>query len=227
MAESRGPRTRSGRRDRHRTSDDAPRESGTFDALRESGTYDAPRESPRDVEGRERQEAGGDASGASVKHAEEVRAGASSESESEAARRHDGRSVTDLLGRLGSETATLARQDIELAKAEMREKLGTLRRGGILLAVGTAVLLVALLPLVETVVRGLTALFEGWMGLEIAVWLAPLVVALVVGALGYALIRIATGSIREERLIPEKTAESLRRQQRWMRSRVRELREEA
>lgn len=141
--------------------------------------------------------------------------------------RGDGqRSMTELLGRLGTETATLARLDVALARSEMREKLVHLRRGGLLLAVGTAVLLVALLPLVETLVRGLTTLFEGWMGLEVAVWLAPLVVALFVGAVGYGLLRAGTGSLREENLIPEKTRDSLRRQRRWMQARFRELREE-
>lgn len=142
--------------------------------------------------------------------------------------RGDGhRSMTELLGRLGNETATLARLDMALARSEIGEKLEHLRRGGLLLAVGTAVLLVALLPLVETLVRGLTALFEGWMGLDVAVWLAPLVVALFVGAVGYGLIRAGTGNFREEKLIPEKTRDSLQRQRRWMQARFRELREEA
>lgn len=141
--------------------------------------------------------------------------------------RGDGRgSMTELLGRLGSETATLARLDMALVRSEMREKLEHLRRGGLLLAVGTAVLLVALLPLVETLVRGLTALFEGWIGLDVAVWLAPLVVALFVGAVGYGLIRAGTGNLREEKLIPEKTRDSLQRQKRWMQARFREMREE-
>lgn len=140
--------------------------------------------------------------------------------------RRDGRTIGELLGRLGSETATLARLDFALARAEAGEKLKSVRRGGILLAVGTAVLLVALLPLVETLVRGLTALFDGWMGLDMAVWAAPLVVALIVGVVGYALIRAGTRSLREENLVPEKTADSLRRQERWMRARVRELRRE-
>lgn len=135
----------------------------------------------------------------------------------------DGRSVADLLRELRDEGATLLRQEVALAKAEMTEKLMSWRRGAIALGIGAALLVAALLPLVETLVRGLTVLLEGAVGVETAVWLAPLIVAVVLGGIGYAVLRSGTRTLSEEGVVPERTLDSLDEDRQWAEEKTRRM----
>lgn len=136
-----------------------------------------------------------------------------------------GRSFGDILRELRDEGSTLVRQEVALAKAEVQEMLEEYRRNAIAMGLGLAVLVLALLPLVESLVRGLTALFEGWMGLAVAVWVAPLIVAVALGAVGYALFKKGTRGIRGVGVVPERTKESLQQDKRWIQERAREMKE--
>lgn len=132
----------------------------------------------------------------------------------------DDRSIGELLRELRDEGGTLVRKEIELARAEMNEKLHAYQKSLAGIAIGGGLLLAALLLLVEAVNRGLTALFEGWMSLEIAVWLAPLVLAAVVGMIGFAQIKAATSTIKHEGVAPHETIETLKEDKRWVERKV-------
>lgn len=136
----------------------------------------------------------------------------------------DGRSLGTLIRDLGEETGRLVRKEVELAKAEMREKLDVYERNVVKLAVGGALLFGALFVLLVAVNRGLTALLEQFMAVEIAVWLAPLILAGVVALVGWGMVRGAQRAMSREGMVPRKTLETLREERNWMKREAREVR---
>jgi hypothetical protein len=132
----------------------------------------------------------------------------------------DARSVGDLVKELAAEGRTLVRDEIALAKTELSEKAGVFQRNLASIAIGAALLLAAVLLLVEAVNRGLTVLLEGWVGLETAVWLAPLVLALLIGMIGWSMLRKGAGAIRTEGVTPHQTVETLKEDKRWAERKV-------
>jgi Putative Actinobacterial Holin-X, holin superfamily III len=123
----------------------------------------------------------------------------------------NGRSIRSLLGELSREVATLARQEVALAKAELSEKARVAGRNAIYLAIGGLVAYAGFLVLLAAVAMGIGA----WMARAdvspgVFVWLAPLIVAVVVLGAGGALIAKAIMTIKEEGLAPTRTAESIR-----------------
>lgn len=135
--------------------------------------------------------------------------------------RTDRRSVPDLLRQLSSEGAELVRKEIALARAEMNAKLDRFRSATASMAVGGALLLAALLTLLWTVNLGLTALLVQWVDASVAAWLSPLILTVVLGLTGYGLVRSGRGTLDDEGLTPDVTAESLREDRRWLESRAR------
>lgn len=132
----------------------------------------------------------------------------------------NGRTVGELLKRLSHQSGTLVREEVELAKTEMSEKLSIFQRNLVGMLIGTAILLAAVMLLVEALNRGLTVLLENWVPLETAVWLAPLVLGVVLALIGYALIRKGASSIKEEGVTPEKTVATLRDDVDWAERKV-------
>jgi uncharacterized membrane protein YqjE len=82
--------------------------------------------------------------------------------------------IGELLKQLASETTTLVRQELELAKAEMREKAGKAAPGFGMIGAAGGVALLAL--------GALTAFFVLVLDGALPNWLAALIVALVYGA---------------------------------------------
>ena len=138
----------------------------------------------------------------------------------------DGRSVTELLRELSTEGADLVRQEVALAKAEMTEKRAIFQRNLVSIAMGGAFLLAALLTGLWAVNRGLTALLGQFMGLEIAVWLSPLILTVVLGAVGWGMIQKGKSTLSEEGLTPQKTKATLKEDKRWAQRKVREVKED-
>jgi uncharacterized membrane protein YqjE len=119
--------------------------------------------------------------------------------------------LADLLRQLSQQTATLVRQEIELARAEVTEKGKTAGIGvGIVGAAGV----VALLAL-----GSLTACFILALNEALPAWLAALIVALVYGAIAAVL-----GIRGKERVqqaappVPEQTVETVKEDIRWAKS---------
>lgn len=137
-----------------------------------------------------------------------------------AARSGNGRSVVTILRELTTESRDLMQLELELAKTEMREKLGVYERNMGAIAVGGALLLATLLMLVIALNRGLTALLEGWMSLEVAVWLAPLILAVVLGGIGWSMIQKGLAAIRGAGVTPHRTMETLKDDKRWAERKV-------
>lgn len=134
----------------------------------------------------------------------------SGEHEHEARYRRDRESIADLLRRLGREGALLARQEVELAKAETREKLSVYERSVAEMALGGVLLLAAASVLLVAINRALTILFSSFMSAGVAVWVAPLLLASVMGAVGWTLFKRARRAMAEEGVALDRTVESLR-----------------
>ena len=134
--------------------------------------------------------------------------------------RHDGngsqlqdRSVPDLVKQLTEQTKTLARQEIELAKAELTEKgkkaglgAGMFGAAGLLGVVAFAVLTACLVLALAT---------------AIAPWLAALVVAVLYGTIAGGLALIGKKELQEATPpVPEQTVDTVKEDVRWTKQRV-------
>lgn len=139
----------------------------------------------------------------------------------------DSRTVPQLLRELADEGADLVREEVALAKTEMSEKLEAYRGATLLMALGGGLLAAALLTLLWAVNLGLTSLLTPMVGLDIAVWLSPLILTVLVGGIGAALLAAGRTRIRKESLTPERTKATLEENARWVRSKAREMRLEA
>jgi hypothetical protein len=138
----------------------------------------------------------------------------------------DARSVPDLIRELSREGADLVRHEVSLAKAELSEKVDSYRDSAVKMAIGGAVLLAALLLFVQAVNHGLTTLLAQVMDLDVAFWLAPLILGLVLAAVGWGVFSDGKARMAEEGLVPEATKETLLEDSRWASRKVREVKEE-
>lgn len=133
----------------------------------------------------------------------------------------DHRPIGELIKELRDETTALVRKEVALAKTEMSEKAAKYGRnagymgiGGILAHAGAIVLLLGLSALLYAglVELGLSHMTSGW--------LAPLIVGAIVAVIGYALAQKAISAFKRESLVPEKTVDSLKEDQQWLRRKV-------
>jgi hypothetical protein len=119
------------------------------------------------------------------------------------------RSVASLLSDLASETGMLVRQEIALFKAELGEKLGSFGLGTGLVAAGSLVAFSGWLVLLACAVLGLSN--------AVAPWLAALIVGVIVLAIGAGLLIFGRRRLNAEALVPQRTLNSLREDEAWIR----------
>ena len=122
------------------------------------------------------------------------------------------RSLARLFTELSHEIATLFRQETELAKAELTEKVVHARNGLAAVIGGGLVLFVAVLALVAAAILGLSAIVESW--------LAALIVAVIIGIAGSIVLTRGVAILRRGDLTPRRTMETLRANTRWARERL-------
>lgn len=113
----------------------------------------------------------------------------------------ESRSLPQLLSDLTHDVTTLVRQEAELARAEISEKLHQLGKGAGEVIAGAICLLAALLVLLQAVVVALA----NWIGPG---W-ASLVVGLVVAIIGAILVKMGTSNMSD--LEPERTTRQVRK----------------
>lgn len=123
------------------------------------------------------------------------------------------RSLGSLFTELTRETATLFRQEVALAKAELADKAKQAGRGAAEVAIGGLVLFVALQALVATAILGLANVVESW--------LAALIVAVVLALVGIVVLARGLANVRSESLTPKRTIDSLRDNTRWAKEQLR------
>lgn len=136
----------------------------------------------------------------------------------------ENRSFGQLVRELGAESSTLIREELRLAKAEMREKANVYEKNAAKMAAGGVFLAGALFMLLVALNRGLTVLLEGLVGAETALWLSPVILAVVAGIIGWSMVKAAQNAMREEGIVPEETVETLREEKDWIQREAREVR---
>jgi len=132
----------------------------------------------------------------------------------------DDRSLGQILRDLRDETSTLLRQEVDLAKTEMSEKAATVGSNLGSVAVGGAVAFAGALTLLAALTLGLISLMSEFMSRDVAMWLAPLLVGLVLAAVGYSLIKKALAALKQEGIAPKKTTQSLKENKEWLTSKM-------
>ena len=120
---------------------------------------------------------------------------------------HD-RPVGELLKQLANETSTLMRQELELAKAEMREKAGKAGPGFGMWGAAGGMALLALGALTAFLILALDGVMPNW--------LAALIVALVYAAIAGLLYLSGKQKVDEAGSpVPEQTIETLKEDVQW------------
>ena len=135
-------------------------------------------------------------------------------------RHQDPRSIGDLIRELADEGRSLLRSEVSLVKAELTEKVHVYERNTSKIAIGGALLMAALLFALWAVNMGVTALLLMVVQEEVAVWLAPLIIAVILGIVGRSMVSGGTKEIRHEGIVPERTATTLRDDARWAKDQV-------
>jgi hypothetical protein len=129
----------------------------------------------------------------------------------------DDRSLGRLLTDLSDETRALLRGEVDLAKAEMSEKISQAAMAVAALAAGALVLFAGFLVLLDAAVFGLGKVLEPY-GLPA---LAALIVAIGTMIVGVIILLIGRSALRPENLAPRRTAESLSRDREFVKEQVR------
>jgi uncharacterized membrane protein YqjE len=117
-------------------------------------------------------------------------------------------SFGDLLGQLANNSAGLVRDEIQLARQEMREKVSTLRAGIIIAATGLVIGLVALLTL--------TAAAVIWLANYVGAANSALIIGGALAIIGGATAFAGIGRIKQTSLKPKQTIETLEEDKEWL-----------
>ncbi len=121
----------------------------------------------------------------------------------------DDRSIGELFSELAQESATLVRQEVQLAKEEMSQKASRVGKDVGFLAAGGAVAYAGLLAIVAGLIFLLGDLDF------IPLWLSAFVVGIVVAAVGYFLVKKGLDALKREDLAPQETINTLKEDKEW------------
>ena len=119
----------------------------------------------------------------------------------------DDRSLGELFSELSRQTSTLIRQEVALAKVEMKQKGTEVGKDVGMMAAGGALAYAGLLALIATVII-ILAEFMPW-------WLSALIVSLVVLGVGGMLIQRGMSALKQTSMAPEQTIETLKEDKEW------------
>jgi protein-S-isoprenylcysteine O-methyltransferase Ste14 len=123
-------------------------------------------------------------------------------------------SVATLLSGIVADAQELVRQEIALARQEVREEISTAKDAGIKLGIAGAVLAIGGLLLVLTLAQALADLLD-W-----PAWAGYGLVGVVLAIVGYFLLSAAQKRLKEVHPVPEKTVETLKENVEWLKDRT-------
>ena len=116
--------------------------------------------------------------------------------------------VGDLLKRLGQDTSTLVKQEITLAKLEMRESIKSLAQDAGKLGAAAGLGLFGGFAFLAFVIVGLGDLINNY-------WLSALIVAVLLLGAAAVLAKGAMNHMKKNSLAPQETVQTLKEDQRW------------
>jgi predicted phage tail protein len=130
-------------------------------------------------------------------------------------------SIPSLLRELRDETRTLLRQEVKLAKAELKENTSKITSHAVQIIIGGVVAYAGAIVLLIGIGHLLGALFiRMGMSEQLATWLAPAVVGLIVALIGWGMLARARKAIAHDDLMPRQTVESLRTNKEWVQNKI-------
>jgi len=130
-------------------------------------------------------------------------------------------SIPSLLRELRDETTTLLRQEVALAKTELKENVSRTASHAVHIAIGGFVAYAGIIVLLIGIGHLLAAvLIKAGVDPEVAQWLAPSIIGLVVAIIGWVMLSKAKHAIAQEELAPHQTMESLRDNKQWAQSKL-------
>lgn len=130
-------------------------------------------------------------------------------------------SIGTLLRDLRDETTTLLRQEVALAKAELKENTSRMTAHALQIAIGGFVSYAGVIVLLIGLGLLLSSLLVRWgVDRDLAQWLAPAVVGLVVAGIGGGMIARAKRAMTHEDIAPKQTIETLRENKNWAQSKL-------
>jgi uncharacterized membrane protein YqjE len=128
-------------------------------------------------------------------------------------------SLGDLVRQLAQDSTTLIRQEVALAKMEMRENVKTAARDMAMIAVGGAIAAVGGLVLTAFLVILLGSLLLNY-------WLSALIVGLLFLIIGGVLAWTNLNRLRTADMKPEHTIDSMNENKEWIQQEIREAKRE-
>ncbi|MGH7943480.1 MAG: phage holin family protein [Opitutaceae bacterium] len=130
-------------------------------------------------------------------------------------------SIPSLLRDLRDETTTLLRQEVALARTEMKENVSRMTGHVVHIAVGGLVAYAGIIVLLIGIGHLLGALFvRAGLDEKVAEWLAPAIVGLIVAMIGWIMLSKAKNAIAHDDLKPRQTIDSLRENKQWAQSKL-------
>jgi uncharacterized membrane protein YqjE len=128
---------------------------------------------------------------------------------------HDA-SLGELFKQLAQDSTVLVKQEVALAKAEMRENLKSMGKDVAFLAMGGAILLVGVLVLTAFLVALLGDALDNY-------WLGALIVGLIYAIVGAVLLMKGKNNLQHDDLKPEQTIATLKEDKRWAESEIQQV----
>lgn len=122
-----------------------------------------------------------------------------------------------LIRRLADDGRALVRQEVELAKIEVRSSVVAVARGSIFVAAGVLFLVLGLLVLLVFALLGLGRLLDG------QYWLSSLIIGGLLTILGGGLTLYGRRAAARDDLRPDRTIASARETKEWAKNEVAEL----
>ena len=120
------------------------------------------------------------------------------------------RSVGELFGDLSRELSTLVRQELELAKTEMSDKIATVGKDVGFLAGGGLIIYIGVLFILAAIALALNYYIP-----SLPLWGSTLLVGLVVAGIGLALGMKGRHELQSTGLAPKQTIETLKEDKEW------------
>jgi hypothetical protein len=114
------------------------------------------------------------------------------------------RSIGELFGQLSQDMTLLVRQEVQLARAEMSDKITRLTTNLVSVIAGGFVAYVGALALVAALILALQDLAN------ISPWVSALIVGALLGIIGYVMLKRGLTELKRVDLAPRRTVENIR-----------------
>lgn len=135
-------------------------------------------------------------------------------------------SIPGLLRELRDDAGTLLKQQVTLAKVELKENVSRLGGhiakiavGGVVTLIGATVLLIGLGQLLGVLLEA------AGMSEDTAQWLGPVIIGLIVAVIGWSLLSKAKKALARDNIAPRQTIETLKADQQWAQNKLQQSHE--